>query len=159
MIFLIAGILGVIAGIIVPYNLNSTTLPYAAVAIIAALDSVFGAWHANLNKKFNLNVFMMGLVSNAVLAVALTFVGNLLGINLYFAAIIVFGVRMFNNMSSIRRLTLDIYFEKRARDIERLKRRALKAAEGPVESGTEIKTAETEEEVTQEQKKNPDDKK
>ena len=133
MIFVIAGILGLIVGIIMPYNLNSSTLPYVAVAIIAALDSVFGAWLAYLNKKFNLNVFTMGLFSNAVLAVVLTYVGNLLGINLYFAAIIVFGVRMFNNMSTIRRLTVDIYFEKRARDNERLKRLALKAAEGKVE--------------------------
>ena len=133
MIFIIAGILGLIVGIIMPYNLNSSTLPYVAVAIIAALDSVFGAWLAYLNKKFNLNVFTMGLFSNAVLAVVLTYVGNLLGINLYFAAIIVFGVRMFNNMSTIRRLTVDIYFEKRARDNERLKRLALKAAEGKVE--------------------------
>ncbi|MBE7023264.1 MAG: DUF1290 domain-containing protein [Ruminococcaceae bacterium] len=129
MIFLIAGILGVIAGLLVPYNISSSTLPYVAVAIIAALDSVFGAWNANLNKKFNLNVFMIGLVSNAVLAVLLTYMGNLLGISLYFAAIIVFGVRMFNNMSSIRRKTFDIYFEKRARETARLKRLALRAAE------------------------------
>lgn len=129
MIFLIAGVLGVIAGLLIPYNLSSSNLPYVAVAIIAALDSVFGAWHANLNKKFNLNVFMIGLVSNAVLAVLLTYMGNLLGISLYFAAIIVFGVRMFNNMSSIRRKTFDIYFEKRARETARLKRLALRAAE------------------------------
>ena len=108
MFFIIAGVLGIILGLLIPYNLSSATLPYVAVAIIAALDSVFGALLANLNKKFNLNVFMTGLVSNAILAVLLTYMGNLLGINLYFAAIIVFGVRMFNNMASIRRITLDI---------------------------------------------------
>lgn len=130
MIFVIAVILGVALGIVVPYNLTSSTLPYVAVAIIAALDSVFGGLTANLNKKFNMNVFMTGLVSNAILAVALTYMGDLLGINLFFAAIVVFGVRMFNNLSALRRLTLDIYFEKRARENERLHRLAISEKSG-----------------------------
>ncbi len=125
MIFVIAGVLGILMGLLVPYNLSLATLPYVAVAIIAALDSVFGALLANLNKKFNLNVFMIGLVSNAILAVLLTYIGNILGISLSFAVIIVFGVRIFNNMASIRRITFDIYFEKRAREKERLARLAL----------------------------------
>ena len=128
MIYITAGVLGVLMGLIIPYNLSSSALIYVAVAIVAALDSVFGALLANLNKKFNLNVFMMGLVSNAILAMLLTYMGDLLGISLYFAAIIVFGVRMFNNMASIRRITADIYFERRAREKERLARLALKEA-------------------------------
>lgn len=128
MIYITAGVLGVLMGLIIPYNLSSSALIYVAVAIVAALDSVFGALFANLNKKFNLNVFMTGLVSNAILAMLLTYMGDLLGISLYFAAIIVFGVRMFNNMASIRRITLDIYFERRAREKERIARLALKEA-------------------------------
>jgi len=128
MFFIVAGLLGILLGLLIPYNLSSSTLPYVAVALVAALDSVFGALLANLNKKFNSNVFMMGLVSNAILAVFLTYVGDLLGIQLDFAAIVVFGVRIFNNMAAIRRITFDIYFEKRAREKERIKRLALKEA-------------------------------
>lgn len=128
MIYIIAGILGVLAGLVLPYNLNSSALIYMAVAIVAALDSVFGALLASLNKKFNLNVFMMGLFSNAILAILLTYMGDLLSINLYFAAIVVFGVRIFNNMASIRRITADMYFERRAKEKERLARLALKEA-------------------------------
>lgn len=128
MIYIAAGVLGILMGLIIPYNLSSAALIYVAVAIVAALDSVFGALLANLNKKFNLNVFMMGLVSNAILAMLFTYMGDLLGINLYFAAIIVFGVRIFNNMASIRRITADIYFERRAREKERIARLALKEA-------------------------------
>ena len=129
MFFAVAGLLGILLGLLIPYNLSSATLPYVAVALVAALDSVFGALLANLNKKFNSNVFMMGLVSNAILAVLLTYVGDLLGIQLDFAAIVVFGVRIFNNMAAIRRITFDIYFEKRAREKERIKRLALKEAD------------------------------
>lgn len=129
MIYVISGILGILAGLIVPYNLTQSALIYIAVAIVAALDSVLGALLANLNKKFNLNVFMTGLCSNAILAMLLTYIGNLLGISLYFAAIVVFGVRIFNNMASIRRITADMYFERRAREKERIARLTLKAAE------------------------------
>lgn len=139
MVFVIAGVLGILLGLLIPYNLSLATLPYVAVAIIAALDSVFGALLANFNKKFNLNVFMIGLISNAILAVLLTYMGNILGINLSFAVIIVFGVRIFNNMASIRRITFDIYFERRAREKERLARLALEAGkkEDDEENSTE----------------------
>lgn len=110
MLFVIAVVLGIALGLVMPYNLTSDTLPYVAVAIIAALDSIFGGIVANYSKRFSINVFMTGLVSNAVLAVALTYVGNLLGINLSFAAIVVFGVRIFNNLANIRRETIDKYF-------------------------------------------------
>lgn len=125
MIFVGAIILGIALGIIIPYNLTSDTLPYVAVAIIAALDSVFGAIVAYFNKKFNMNIFVTGLVTNAILAVLITLMGNLLGISLYFAAIVVFGVRIFNNMATIRRTTLDIYFVRRNREKERKRLLAL----------------------------------
>ena len=110
MLFVIAVVLGIGLGLVMPYNLTSDTLPYVAVAIIAALDSIFGGIVANYSKRFSINVFKTGLVSNAVLAVALTYVGNLLGLNLSFAAIVVFGVRIFNNLANIRRATIDKYF-------------------------------------------------
>lgn len=128
MFFVVAILVGILLGLLVPYTLSSSTLPYLAVAIIAALDSVFGGLLAYLNKRFNINVFMIGLVSNAILAVFLTFIGNILGISLSFAVIVVFGVRMFNNMASIRRLTFDVYFVKRAKEKERENRLKLEAA-------------------------------
>lgn len=113
MLFVIAVVLGIVLGLIMPYNLTSNTLPYVAVAIIAALDSIFGGIVANFNKRFSNFVFMTGLISNAVLAVIFTYVGNIIGINLSFAAIVVFGVRIFNNLANIRRATIDKYFLKK----------------------------------------------
>lgn len=129
MFFIIAVLVGVLMGLLIPYNLTPSMLSYLAVALIAALDSVLGGLLANLHKKFNINVFIIGLVSNAILGIFLTFIGNILGISLSFAVIIVFGVRMFNNMATIRRLTFDIYFEKKAREREREKRLRLEAAD------------------------------
>jgi len=128
MVFVIAGILGVICGLYIPYNLSTDSLPYVAIAILAAMDSIFGALLAYFNKKFTMNAFMIGLFSNAILAVLLVYIGNLLGISLYFVVSIVFGVRIFNNMAAIRRLTLDAYFAKKAQKKERIKRLALVSA-------------------------------
>lgn len=141
--FILAGILGVVCGMVLPYNVSVENLPYVAMAILAALDSVFGALLAYFNKRFNMSVFVLGLFSNAFLSVFLTYIGNLLGISLYFAVIVVFGVRIFNNMAAIRRLTLDVYFEKRTREKDRIKRLALMAADDDnvdVTSETETET-------------------
>ncbi len=127
MFFVIAVLVGILLGILIPYNLNSSMLSYLAVALIAALDSVFGGLLANINKRFNINVFMIGLVSNAILGIFLAFIGNVLGISLSFAVVIVFGVRMFNNMAAIRRLTVDKYFERMAKEREREARLKLEA--------------------------------
>ena len=93
MLYLIIAVLsGILLGLLIPYNLSSSLGSYVAVAILSALDSVFGGLLANFNKRFNITVFLIGLVSNAVLGIFLTFIGNVLGISLSFAVIIVFGV-------------------------------------------------------------------
>ena len=143
MFFVIAVLVGVLMGLLIPYNLNASMLSYLAVALIAALDSVLGGLFAYLNKRFNINVFMIGLVSNAILGIVLTFIGNILGISLSFAVIIVFGVRMFNNMAAIRRQTFDRYFERRAR--ERENERRLRLEEVTSDESAESESAENDE--------------
>jgi small basic protein len=79
---------------------------YTALAILAALDSVLGAVRADMEGQYDNLVFVSGFFINAVLCVILTFLGDRLGVELYYAAIIAFGVRMFNNLAIIRRLLL-----------------------------------------------------
>ncbi len=137
MFFVLAVLVGIFLGIFIPYNLSSSMVSYLAVALIAALDSVMGGLLANINKKFNISVFMIGLISNAIFGIFLTFIGNLLGMNLSFAVLIVFGVRMFNNMAAIRRRTIDKYFERRTVEKERESRLRLEQAK-PIDETEEI---------------------
>lgn len=106
----VAVLLGILAGLFVPYNLSSETLPYVAVGIIAAMDTVFGGIWANMNRRFKVGMFISGLISNALLAIAFIFMGNKLGIDLSLAVVVVFGVRIFNNLSSIRRYLFERYY-------------------------------------------------
>lgn len=113
MIIIIAMIAGIAFGLLIPYDLTSSTLPYVAMALLAGLDSVFGGIAANIKRSFNMNIFMSGFFSNAILAALLTYVGDLLGINISFAAVIVFGTRIFNNLASIRHLMIDRLVQKK----------------------------------------------
>lgn len=99
-------ILGAIIGIyapMVPYTYSG----YLAIAIIAALDSVFGGLASTVKKQFDLKIFVTGFFGNAILSILLTFLGQKLNVDIYLAAIVVFVGRMFNNLAIIRRYYLD----------------------------------------------------
>ena len=76
---------------------------YSAVAILAALDSVLGAVRAELDGVYDNRIFISGFLTNAIVAVLLTFIGDRLSLDLYLVALINFGFRIFNNVALIRR--------------------------------------------------------
>jgi small basic protein len=73
------------------------------VGILAAIDSIFGALRSNMDHKFNAVIFFTGFITNAILAGFLAFIGDKLGLPLYYAAMFVFGSRLFDNLAVIRR--------------------------------------------------------
>lgn len=85
-------------------NIPAALAPYMSVALLAALDSVLGGVRATLEDTFDDLIFVTGFFSNALLAGALAFLGDKLGVNLYMAAIFAFGVRLFQNLALIRRI-------------------------------------------------------
>ena len=110
---LIGCILGAIVGInapIISYSYSS----YLAIAIIAALDSVFGGITGTLKGKFNFKVFISGFFCNSILSMLLTYLGNKLNVDIYLAAIVVFVGRMFINLTIIRKYYIDKWSEKYA---------------------------------------------
>lgn len=107
MIGFVGLILGIIIGIVWNVNIPDKFSPYMSVAILACLDSVFGAMKANLSKNFRLDIFISGFFGNAVLAAALAYLGDKLGVPIYLAAVIVFGGRIFDNFAIIRRLLIE----------------------------------------------------
>jgi len=86
---------------------------YITMGLLAAMDSVIGALRSHLENKYNSLIFITGFLTNAILAGILTFVGEKLGIPLYYAAILVFGGRLFNNLAAIRRIAIDNYLAKK----------------------------------------------
>jgi small basic protein len=107
MIFALIGIiLGVALGFLLPITYPPGYSLYISVAILAALDSVFGAFRASLEEKFDIEIFVSGFFGNTILAVALAYIGDRLGVPLYYAAIFAFGGRLFQNLAVIRRIAI-----------------------------------------------------
>jgi len=102
-IAVLAAVAGIVIGLLSPVTIPITYARYTAVALLAGLDSIFGALKAQTAGTFDARMFLTGLISNSALAAALTFVGDKLGVDLSIAAIVAFGVRIFNNLASIRR--------------------------------------------------------
>jgi len=107
---LVAIVIGCIIGALI--GMNIPTIPYTysgylAIGIIAALDSVFGAITSSLKKNFDMKIFISGFFVNAILAMALTYLGQKLNVDIYLAAVVVFVGRMFNNLGTIRRFYVE----------------------------------------------------
>lgn len=114
---LIGCILGAIIGMNAPM-ISYTYSSYLAIAIIAALDSVFGGITSVIKKNFDLKIFVTGFFGNAILAILLTILGQKLNVDIYLAAIVVFVGRMFVNLAIIRRY----YVDKWSDTIKKIKR-------------------------------------
>ena len=111
LIMIIACILGAIVGLNAPM-ISYTYSSYLAIAIIAALDSVFGGITSVLKGTFDLKVFLSGFFGNAILSILLTWLGVKLNVDIYLAAIVVFVGRMFTNLAIIRRYYIDKWAKK-----------------------------------------------
>jgi len=112
MIPILGLIFGILIGIFIPYSIPLQYSNYVAVAILAALDSVFGGIAATLQGKFDMRVFLTGFFGNALLAAGLAYIGDQLGIQIHLAAIFAFGNRLFLNFAIIRRILLNKYSKK-----------------------------------------------
>ncbi len=95
--------LGIVLGLNLPITIPQAYAKYMSVAALAALDSVFGGIRAAMEDHYDNRIFITGFFSNALLAAGLAFIGERLGIDLYLAAVVAFGVRLFQNLAIIRR--------------------------------------------------------
>ncbi|HET8960125.1 small basic family protein [Nocardioides sp.] len=101
--------LGLLVGIVlalflqpdVPFGLQ----PYLPIAVVAALDAVFGGLRAYLDGIFDDKVFVISFFSNVVIAAAIVYLGDQLGVGgqLSTGVIVVLGIRIFSNVAAIRR--------------------------------------------------------
>lgn len=99
-------IVGLVIGSLTPVSVPQDYAKLFSVALLASLDSVFGGLRAAAEEKFDNTVFISGFFTNALLAAILVYVGDRLGIDLYYVALLAFGLRIFQNLAIIRRYFL-----------------------------------------------------
>lgn len=103
---LLGCMIGALIGSFAPI-ISYTYSEYLAIAIVAALDTIFGGIVASIKKNFNMGVFLSGFLGNALLSILLTYLGSRLNVDIYLAAIFVFVGRIFYNLGVIRRYYLE----------------------------------------------------
>lgn len=109
-------VLGVSIGFVANVDIPIAYSSYLSIAILAALDTVFGGVRASLEKSFDGAVFITGFFFNTLVAALLAYIGVQLGVDLYLAAVVAFGVRLFQNIAVIRRIAFNKVGTKRIRD-------------------------------------------
>ncbi|GAA4715616.1 small basic family protein [Brevibacillus fulvus] len=99
-------VFGIVIGFLLDWRVPQEYSSYLSIALLAGLDTIFGGIRSYLERTFNVRIFMSGFFFNTLFAAGLAFIGAFLGIDLYLAAIVAFGVRLFNNLAVIRRIIL-----------------------------------------------------
>ena len=98
-------VLGIALGLVISPEVPLWLQPYLPIAVIAALDAVFGAVRAILDGIFDDKVFVVSFLSNVVVAALIVFLGDKLGVGaqLSTGVVVVLGIRIFSNVAAIRR--------------------------------------------------------
>ena len=105
MIAVIGLVVGIVAGLLIEPTVPTELQPYLPIAVVAALDAVFGGLRAYLEKIFDSKVFVISFVFNVLVAALIVYVGDQLGVGtqLSTAIIVVLGIRIFGNAAALRR--------------------------------------------------------
>lgn len=92
-------------GILLDPTVPAWLLPYLPIAVVAALDAVFGGIRARLDGVFDDRQFVISFVFNVLVAAFMVFLGDQLGVGsqLSIGVVVVFGIRIFGNVAAIRR--------------------------------------------------------
>ena len=96
---------GIVAGLVLQPTVPTWLEPYLPIAVVAALDAVFGGLRAMLDGIFDDRVFTVSFLSNVVVAALIVFLGDHLGVGaqLSTGVVVVLGIRIFSNAAAIRR--------------------------------------------------------
>ena len=105
MIAVIALIAGAALGIVFHPTVPAALQPYLPIAVVAALDAVFGGIRAKLDGIFDDKQFVISFISNVLVAALIVYLGDQLGVGgqLSTGVVVVLGVRIFGNVAAIRR--------------------------------------------------------
>jgi small basic protein len=98
-------VVGIVLGLVLRPAVPEALDPYLPIAVVAALDAVFGGLRAYLDGIFDDKVFVISFISNVVIASGIVFLGDQLGVGgqLSTGVIVVLGIRIFSNVAAIRR--------------------------------------------------------
>jgi len=105
MFMVLALVVGIVLGVVLEPTVPVALQPYLPIAVVAALDAVFGGIRAQLDGIFDDKQFVISFISNVLVAGMIVYLGDKLGVGgqLSTGVVVVLGVRIFGNVAAIRR--------------------------------------------------------
>lgn len=103
MFALVGLLIGAIVALLLRPSVSVEISRYVAMGVMAAVDASFGGVRAYVEHTFNDRIFVLAFVSNAVVAAGIVWLGDQLAVDLTTAIVVVFGVRIFQNLAALRR--------------------------------------------------------
>lgn len=113
---------GFLVGQTFAFTLPAGLAPYLSVAILATLDSTLGGVKGVMLNKYDGAILMSGFFINGSLSAFMVLVGDWIGVDLYYVAIFVFGVRIFQNLAIIRRELINRYWPNHSKTVHSVSR-------------------------------------
>lgn len=98
-------IIGIVLGFVFQPAVPIWLQPYLPIAVVAALDAVFGAFRSVLDGIFNDRIFVISFLSNVSVAALIVLLGDQLGVGSQMSTgvVVVLSMRIFANVAAIRR--------------------------------------------------------
>jgi small basic protein len=98
-------LVGIVLGLLFQPTVPVWLQPYLPIAVVAALDAVFGAFRSVLDGLFNDRIFVISFLSNVLVAAIIVFLGDQLGVGSQMSTgvVVVLTMRIFANVAAIRR--------------------------------------------------------
>jgi len=119
---ILALILGFLVGQALTFTLPASMAPYLSVAILATLDSTLGGIKGVMLNKYDGAILLSGFFINGAASAFMVLTGDWIGVDLYYVAIFVFGIRIFQNLAIIRRELIVRFFSPAAKKSQTITR-------------------------------------
>jgi small basic protein len=103
-VFAVIGLLlGAVVALLLRPTVPAEMTRYVAMGVVAAVDASFGGIRAYVERTFNDRIFVLAFATNAAVAAGLVWLGDQLAVDLTTAVVVVFGIRIFQNLAALRR--------------------------------------------------------
>jgi small basic protein len=103
MVALFSLLVGALIALLLQPSVPQDMTRYLAMAVIAAIDAAMGGLRSYFERTFNDRIFVAAFLSNALVGAGLVWIGDQMGVDLVTAVVVVFGIRIFQNLAAVRR--------------------------------------------------------
>ena len=94
-------LIGLVVGGLLPVSIPVINTQINTIIVISATDALFNGFFNKLEGNFSTLLFSIEFLLNTLLAIGIVYFGIIMGIDLFLAITIIFGVRIFHNLSQI----------------------------------------------------------